>query len=286
MKCHVLTLGGLLLAVFTGGLAQASPYSDAVLADNPFAYYRFEELSGTTATNSGSMGAAGNGTYVNSPTLGTTLIGAPVGLGNSVGLVGSPYVDVPSLGGNHSQLSVEAWVNTNGVAGGCCTSIFHTDSWGNNALGRSLHYNIKGGRDIEHATNGGGPSNVNSPVNTIVDNTWQHLVTTYDATTGDVEFYVDGASVGSGTHGSMGDINLSDTGQIGAWNGGRLLPGNVDEFAFYDSVLTPQQVQSHFNAADDIGSPGGPAVPEPASIAIWTLIGLALGGFGYCRRKK
>jgi len=31
---------------------------------------------------------------------------------------------------------------------------------------------------------------------------------------------------------------------------------------------------------------GGTVVPEPASIAIWSLLGLCLAGYGYRRRNK
>ena len=34
------------------------------------------------------------------------------------------------------------------------------------------------------------------------------------------------------------------------------------------------------------GAPGAAGVPEPASIAIWSLIGLALTGFGYYRVRR
>jgi hypothetical protein len=43
----------------------ASPYSDAVLASNPVAYYRLGETSGTTAVNSSAAGATLDGTYTN-----------------------------------------------------------------------------------------------------------------------------------------------------------------------------------------------------------------------------
>ncbi len=54
-------------ACCVGSVAAASNYSAAVLADNPVAYYRLDETSGTTATNLGTAGAAANGTYVNVP---------------------------------------------------------------------------------------------------------------------------------------------------------------------------------------------------------------------------
>lgn len=54
---------------------QAGPYSDAVLADGPIAYYRLEETAGTTAANIGS-GAGIDATYVNIGTeLNSSLIG-------------------------------------------------------------------------------------------------------------------------------------------------------------------------------------------------------------------
>lgn len=56
-----------LLGLFSANSAAAGPYSSAVLADNPIAYYRLDETSGTTATNLGTAGAAADGTYVNIP---------------------------------------------------------------------------------------------------------------------------------------------------------------------------------------------------------------------------
>ena len=57
-----LTLPVLLLLA---SAAEASPYSDAVLADGPLAYYRLGETSGSVAANSSTNGAALDGTYLN-----------------------------------------------------------------------------------------------------------------------------------------------------------------------------------------------------------------------------
>ena len=55
-----------LLSIFALPLASShgatSSYRNAVLANNPVAYYELDETSGTTAVNSGSMGAALNAT--------------------------------------------------------------------------------------------------------------------------------------------------------------------------------------------------------------------------------
>src|SRR5205085_967523 len=53
-------------------------YASAVQADNPVAFYRFNETSGTVAANIGSLGGAANGTYtgsfaLNQPSMNTSL---------------------------------------------------------------------------------------------------------------------------------------------------------------------------------------------------------------------
>ena len=55
--------GTLLLA--TAAPALAGPYAAAVMADSPYAYWRFNETSGTVAADSSGNGIAG--TYVTPP---------------------------------------------------------------------------------------------------------------------------------------------------------------------------------------------------------------------------
>ena len=53
-----------LMCACYSSLAVASPYSDAVLADGPIAYYRLNETAGTTAANGGTAGALLDGTFI------------------------------------------------------------------------------------------------------------------------------------------------------------------------------------------------------------------------------
>ncbi len=104
------------------GVAQAGPYDAAVLADNPFVYYRFEEAGGGTANDS--SGNANNGTYAGTVNLGQASFAA--NLGSSGQFTGNDgRIELPALG-TYSQHSIEMWVKTNGLAGGCCTSLMHT----------------------------------------------------------------------------------------------------------------------------------------------------------------
>src|SRR5687768_16655084 len=53
-----------LLAVLSLSVSSwAAGYRDAVMADGPIAYWRFNNEAPPTAVNSGSLGAAANGTY-------------------------------------------------------------------------------------------------------------------------------------------------------------------------------------------------------------------------------
>jgi hypothetical protein len=63
MKFHALVVGFVFAAaLLSTSLAGATPYSSSVLADNPLGYWRLNETSGTTAVNSGTLGAVANGT--------------------------------------------------------------------------------------------------------------------------------------------------------------------------------------------------------------------------------
>ena len=49
----------------------------------------------------------------------------------------------------------------------------------------------------------------------------------------------------------------------------------------YDSLLTADEIQDNFDAI----APAA-AIPEPTSVAIWSLIGFGLAAFGYARRRN
>lgn len=221
-----------------------SPYAAAVLADEPLTYWQFDEIAGNTATDTGGNGM--NGTIIGGVTLEAESFHP--NLGTAFHFNGSNgRIDVPALGAL-PESSVEVWINIEGLAGGCCTSIYSTDTW---AAG-NLHFNLKGGRDVEHAINGGGPNNINTAGNLIQNGTWYHVVATYDTTAGgETKMYIDGELVTTNSHATANAMNLI-AGEIGAWNGSRFFNGRMDEFAFYDHILTAEQVKAHFEAATAI----------------------------------
>jgi len=268
MRNKFLKAAPLGLALSMSSLANAGviEYTNTVLANNPFLFYQFEENQGATVAVD-SAGGDQNGAYIGSVALGGTESGSPIGLGNSVLLDGNSYIDVSSLG-SFSQLTIEAWINLDGLAAGCCTSIFSTDTWTTNVSGSSFHYNIKSGRDLEHAVNSVG--NVNSVGGVLQNDTWYHIVSTYDSSIGVTQMYVDGNLIKSQTR-SGTQLAILDS-QIGAWGGSRGFTGHIDEFALYDTVLTSEQISAHYSAAK--------SVPEPSTLAIF-----ALGLMGLASRR-
>ena len=272
MKRTVSGLLAIALYVASGGISAASPYSDAVLGDNPILYYQFDELNGTTAVDSSPTGA--DGIYIGGVQL--QQASGKAGLGSAVSFDGaSGWVDVPALG-SFPQVTIETWLNLEGEpAGGCCTSIYSTDTF---ATG-NIHFNIKSGRDIEHAVAGGGPNNINTPGGTIQSNIWYHVVATYDsAAGGETHIYIDGVETTNLPHGGAPLTALVDA-QIAGWNGARYFDGRMDDFAIYDSVLDVDQVQAHFEAASNV-------IPEPSSIVLAALGLLGLIGHGRRRRYR
>ena len=133
----------------------------------------------------------------------------------------------------------------------------------------------------------GGTSNLNE---------WSHVVATWDGTgTGTARLYVNGL-LADDTNSGPGGYNASSTANliIAASDTGSPYLGSVDEVAFYDKVLSDAQILAHFNAASTptdtyhslIRSDGAllqlsnNAVPEPATAAL-----LAAGVMLLARRR-
>ncbi|MFT5107839.1 MAG: hypothetical protein ACI9UA_003474, partial [Pseudoalteromonas tetraodonis] len=235
----------MMVAVLTTFDASATPYSEAILTDSPLAYYQFEESGGTIAADS--SGNAMDGSFVNPAGLGFSSQSAQINLGTSLDFSGG-HVSVPNLG-THAQSSVELWIRLDTVPSGCCAGILTTNGWD---TGR-LHLNVNSGR-FEHAVNSDSPVSVNT-ADSISAGTWYHLVVTNDVAANQTVYYLNGIEVAdTGDHSAQNIVFGVDGMQIGAWGGGRLLDGMIDELAVYDHVLSAERTAAHFNAASDPGT--------------------------------
>lgn len=107
----------------------------------------------------------------------------------------------------------------------------------------------------------------------LADNTWHHVaivVSNATSTVNDVQYYIDGALVGSFSNAQnidtgAGPLRIGDSYQ----DAGRDFTGNIDDVRLYDSALTANEIAALA------------AIPEPGSLAL-----LGLGGLMFARRRR
>jgi hypothetical protein len=222
-------------------------YTSSVLTDNPFAYYRCNEVSGSTAYDSSGNGhdAAINGNIE----LGQN--GAVLG-GGSILLDGSSgYIALPSAVnvGGWSAISLEIWIKLSTVIGAYPRLI-------SSGTPQSSNTDIDFGINLSSGDSGFfnvGTGSTNASLGffqvwstTHNTNGWYHLVMTYDGTT--IAAYVDGVPSNSTTAG--GAIAVSSNVNIGrnpAYNGD-YLPASVAEIAIYPTALSAARISAHHAA--------------------------------------
>jgi len=257
------------LALLGGATAHAA-YQDVVLANNPVAYYRLEETSGTTAID-GTANHFDTAYATDADTNGVTIwpiMGLP-GI-NTNSLLFRYYVDssdVPHHGfvnityhpelspvtgdGQHgAPFSAECWVlpltqpaNYSiplAMFGQYETGIYANASGWNfyQSPGPASYwiFNVKNGPFAQAS------ALLIQPLQ------WYHLAATFDGST--FIFYVNGVArvTTSGVTTYLADHLFS--GQIGAGDNTGFLPftGGVDEVAFYTNVLSATDITNHYQA--------------------------------------
>jgi len=222
-------------------------YKAAVLASGPRAYWRLDETSGTNADDiAGHSAGPFDATYVATPTLDETGV-MKDGSGNgSVLLNGSTqYLTVPlSTVDGVGASSVEGWFNLDTTGTQALFAVNDEDATAGNRwlvwIGTSVSYEQEGDTILDGAAN------------TLAADT-DHYVAVTRAASGLVTIYVDGVFDVSTTFGSLVTAATGDLVQIGAEYDigpltlGNFLDGHVDEVAFYDRVLTADEVLEHYN---------------------------------------
>ena len=276
---YLLVISG--LAVNTG-YAAFNTYAEVVLADNPVAYYRFEDSSTNnldTASNSGSSGSVLDGEYKGSNfsqidndfNSGVNSLGSALNVGNDSG---TNYVKID----DHNDLdfttalSIEAWVNLPASSSNTYSRILDK----NRASSYMLYLYVSTGQP---AVEGSGGRIVSSE--DIRGDGWTHIVSTYEGGVG-WSFYLNGelqtnttisSSFPNSLNTNTSQLNLFSDPASGGF--GDRLTGLVDEIALYDTTLSAERVLAHYSAAA--------AVPEASSYAL-LLGGLALGLVALRRR--
>ena len=230
--------GGLILVLSLAFVpfAWGGCYDNEVLADNPIAYWRFEETSGTTAADSAD---SNDGTYNN------VLLNQPsafLALGNSAGFNGATAsVSVPSLG-SVNNLTIEVWIRAGSFAPpGNWAGLYMSNSFSTN----ESHWQLRNNR-FEWAISG--QANSLSAFTFNLD-TWYHIVTTFNQSTLRGDLYINGQHqeqlfVANG--GTQPSLPAAHIGSLGG--GSRLFDGLIDEVAIYNTVLSAERIAAHYSA--------------------------------------
>jgi hypothetical protein len=246
-------------------------YRAAVKADQPIHYYTFDEMSGATAVDSGSL-AGLDGSYAEALYTGGLTLGAPSvspDFGSSVHFDGQPgtFVD---LGLFHpgASVTVEVWARLD-------TDAQHEPAY-HDIAGRmdgSYILDFAPGDAVNFIANSDTGTQARTTTAPAVPRAvWHHLVGVFDGTTGTARLYVDGVkgseqTVGGGLQDVGPDpdrvlIGASRNGSVNSFN----FKGFIDEVAFYDKPLSAAQIRAHYHSAVT-------AAPElsivPAVIVSW-----------------
>jgi hypothetical protein len=247
----------------------ASPYSDLILADQPFAYYRLNEAQDSYPAED----EQGNhhGTYEWGPDVGVAgaIRGEPGNTAVAFSRAKRQFVQLTTFGDfgtNMTQgFTVEFWLKASDartyqvILGTTSSPSYITDFLVDIAYGKKpgrlrLYYRDDQWRRYE-ANFYTGPGTAK-----IFDDAWHLITQVYDPQTPDandrVQFYVDGVKQTITVFQGKGVPSSSDFNQaltLGALNNrGAVqghLEGSLDEVAFYKHVLTPQQILNHYRAA-------------------------------------
>lgn len=230
-------------------------YADVVLQDAPVGYWRLGESSGTVADDEVSTE---DGTYIGSPTLGSTgaLTGETVTAATFNG--SSQYVRVTDrtsldLG---DTFTLEAWVKP--TLGASMTVI-------SKGIGA---YQMRVLSDGTLALNQEGTLGIAFSTTFLVDGQWAHVVATKSGAS--VAVYINGVDrtnvIGSATFG-----NTNDPLGIGAANAGAsdFFNGSIDDAAVYNYALTGAQVLNHYQIGTSTsGATDTNLTPSTATVTV------------------
>ncbi len=193
-------------------LAPTVPLNELILASNPNAYWRLNEIAGGSADNLGAIGGAVDGTYTNAP-----LLGQPALYADGDTSVDFNGIDQGIAIPNHAQINaspqthrtVELTFNADTTAG---RQVLYEEGGTTNAL--SI-YILNGDLYVTgRAGASWGPFNISAPIN--AGETY-HVAFTFDSVATEFIGYVNGAEVGRGTANSALPSHVGNVG-IGFMN--------------------------------------------------------------------
>ena len=256
--------------------ASVSPYSDAVLADSPLAYWRLGDAGSSAAdeTGNGHTGSASSGVSFGSGSL------LPADLGNTSVTLGDPdritVAGFEKFGSGATGYSVEFWVTLNETPPVNAINLVG-DGQSSGTDFYEMVYLVDGGEIRAHLQATDGTHGLDSATVLNVDQTY-YVVTTWDQATGDATIYLDGVvEVTTNFGAALVPLHTANTVFLGTdIREASGMDITLDEAAIYDYALSPESVSDRFTLS---------FVPEPAG---WLMLvaGGALLSVLYRRRIR
>ncbi|OFZ81886.1 MAG: hypothetical protein A2583_10685 [Bdellovibrionales bacterium RIFOXYD1_FULL_53_11] len=234
-------------------------YTDLVLADNPYSYFKLDETAGAVLDDVGSVnfdGGIGNSYTMNETGALTDSTKAIYFNGDGGGRAEISSVSSHSFIQNTGIFSLEAWVKTFAYNSNNAT----TDGWfmgnansdalkGFNFMYSTLNADHFYTISVKNGLGGSSICHLNTGVDSMTDNNWHHVIATGDGT--QCKIYLDGtlkntaaftAALASGD--SSNTIYLA---AIGGATATYKFKGWLDEVAIYNYTLSYQQIKNHYN---------------------------------------
>jgi len=270
-------------------LPAATGYAAAVLGSSPFAYYRLDETTGTTAFD---YVGFNNGVYFNT-TLGQDGYSAVDsdkavafnGLNSYVGSLSGASINYQ---GTSASFTLEAWVKAN--EGLPDESAIISKGTGPNGTTANEQFSLEvAGGHYRLLTRGNGNAIYEADAQVGPNGSWQHVVGVYDQSSGSpfMSIYVNGELSGSspgrtaGLRASTAPVAIgskrtgNDPGYDGTFN------GLVDELAIYSTALSDTTIQAHYGAAYGSNTKPQFAVkPKPATNYVTLSASFSASAFG------
>jgi hypothetical protein len=233
------------------GLTLAGPASAELVA-----WWRFDDGSGTEATDS-----SGNG---NDGALNGDAQWVAGQLGGAIQFNGSnARVVAPNIPLDSRSFTVMMWVNPVLYTGE--QVVFSTGLTGAN--GTDMHFRL-GGPGSGNVPAGGVRmgfynNDIDTPGGLIEDNNWYHLTFWYDFENQNRRIYVDGVQEAEAAAAPY--LGTSGNSVIGAWGTGQWFRGIIDDVQVYNHALTDNEILA---AMRGLGGYPYPTKPNPADGAL------------------
>lgn len=238
-------------------------YSDIIKTDTPSRYYRFDEASGTVATDASN--GQQNATYA-----GTTTFGVPGALtgdtdtavtfaaANSNRLI-IPTTGLPTANG---AISVDGWLKF--AANPASSQYIFDYGAGTVANHNNLELFIDTAGKLNAAV---GSTAVITTAAALTTGVYHYCALTWDGTT--LSLYVDTAAALTATPGAQTIPTSSINCYIGAKNGGiSFYSGQLDDWAIYGTALSAARVAAHYTAATTTPAASATTILIPADTNI------------------